>query len=145
MTPREVARAAQHSIGVSCDRLRRGDALLLFAEGTRSRDFGMQPLLMGAARYLEVPDTQVLPIGLVGTEAMFPVGEGVFRAVPVTARAGRPIDVRKLHEAAGGNRRLMMDAIGVAIGELLPEQYRGVYGCDSIDLAEARRVLDDAR
>jgi len=144
MTPRDVARAAQHSIGVSCERLRLGDALLLFAEGTRSRDFGMQPLLTGAARYLDVPGTQVLPIGLVGTEAMFPVGEGVFRAVPVTARAGQPIDVHRLRDAADGNRRLLMDAIGVAIADLLPVAYRGVYGGDTADVADARRVLDGA-
>jgi hypothetical protein len=49
----------------------------------------------------------------------------VFPAVPVVARAGRPIDVDALRKAADGDRRLMVDAIGVAIADVLPESYRG--------------------
>jgi 1-acyl-sn-glycerol-3-phosphate acyltransferase len=145
MSAREIARAAQHSIEVACERVRSGDALLIYAEGTRSRSTGMQPLLMGAARYLEVPGSCVLPIGITGTEDMFPVGEGVFRAVPVVARAGRPIDVGALREAANGDRRLMVDAIGVAVAEVLPESYRGVYGDDAPERLQARRVLERVR
>ncbi|MBA3271297.1 MAG: 1-acyl-sn-glycerol-3-phosphate acyltransferase, partial [Acidobacteria bacterium] len=37
MNPREVARAARKSIDIAHERLRMGDALLVFAEGTRSR------------------------------------------------------------------------------------------------------------
>ena len=72
MHPREVARVARQCIEIALDRVRRGEALLVFAEGTRSRSFGMQQTLAGVARYLEWPGTQVLPVGLTGTEADVP-------------------------------------------------------------------------
>ena len=74
MNPREVARAARRSIEAAHERLRAGDALLVFAEGTRSRTYGLQPMLAGATRYLDGPDTYVLPVGITGTEALFPGG-----------------------------------------------------------------------
>ena len=63
LSAREVARAARQAIDVAHERLRAGDALLLFAEGSRSRTGGMQEMLAGVARYLEVPGTTVLPGG----------------------------------------------------------------------------------
>jgi hypothetical protein len=39
----------------------------------------------------------------------------------------------------------MMDAAGVAIAELLPEEYRGDYGAANGDLRAARDVLAGAR
>jgi hypothetical protein len=35
----------------------------------------------------------------------------------------------------------MMDAVGIAIADLLPDDYKGVYAPDAPDLDEARRVL----
>src|SRR6185436_12383803 len=73
MNPREVARVARHVIDLSHERLRLGDALLVFAEGTRSRTSGMQPMLAGATRYLDGPEAWVLPVGITGTEELFPI------------------------------------------------------------------------
>ena len=67
MNPRDVARAARQSINVALDRLAQGDALLVFAEGTRSRSRDMQQMLAGAARYLECSGAWILPVGLTGT------------------------------------------------------------------------------
>jgi 1-acyl-sn-glycerol-3-phosphate acyltransferase len=128
MDPREVARAARRSIDIAHERLRAGDALLVFAEGTRSRTHEMQPLLAGVTRYLEVPDTLVLPVGIVGTEALFPIGEDTLHPVRVEVRVGRPIDAQQLRDEAGGDRRLMMDGVGLAVAALLPPEYRGAYG-----------------
>lgn len=73
MSAREVARGARLAIQVAQERLRLGEALLVFAEGTRSRSGEMQPLLSGVARYLDWSDTWMLPVGIVGTERLFPV------------------------------------------------------------------------
>src|SRR6185503_7636379 len=43
MNAREVARGARLAIQVAQERLGLGEALLVFAEGTRSRSGGMQP------------------------------------------------------------------------------------------------------
>jgi 1-acyl-sn-glycerol-3-phosphate acyltransferase len=102
--------------------------LLVFAEGTRSRSGNMQPLLSGVARYLESPDTWVLPIGIAGTEHLFPIGEDAVNPVAIRFHIGRLIPARTLVARAEGNRRLIMDCIGIGIAELLPPAYRGVYG-----------------
>jgi 1-acyl-sn-glycerol-3-phosphate acyltransferase len=127
MTAREVARAARRSIDVACDRLRHGDALLLFGEGTRSRTHEMQPMLSGVARYLEDDGTMVLPVGITGTEALFPIDDEVLHPSRIVARVGPPTPAGELRARANGDRRAMLDAIGFQIAALVPPEYRGVY------------------
>ena len=127
MSARDVARAARQSIDAACDRLRHGDALLLFGEGTRSRTHEMQPLLIGVARYLEDDAMSVRPIGITGTEMLFPIDDEVLHPGRIVARVGPPMTVGELRARANGDRRAMLDAIGVAIAALLPAEYRGVY------------------
>ena len=127
MDPREVARAARRSIEIAHERLRHGDVLLVFAEGTRSRTRGMQPMLAGVTRYLEVPDTTVLPVGIVGTEALFPIDDDALHPVRVEVRVGQPIPAQEIRERCNGDRQGMMDDIGRAVAALLPPEYRGAY------------------
>ena len=127
MNAREVARAARQSIDVAHERLFRGDALLVFVEGTRSRTRGMQQTLTAVTRYFDFPDVWVLPAGITGTEEMFPIGEDGLHPVRAITTIGPPIEGRELHAQAKGDRRLMMDAIGSKIAALLPAEYRGAY------------------
>lgn len=127
MDPREVARAARRTIDVAHERLRLGDALLVFGEGSRSRTSGMQPMLPAVTRYLEVPLTLVVPVGIIGTEALFPIGEDALHPVRVEVRIGAPIEADEIRTRAGGDRRLMMDNIGRTVAALLPPEYRGAY------------------
>jgi 1-acyl-sn-glycerol-3-phosphate acyltransferase len=128
MTPRDVARAAHRVIDIARDRLRAGDAILVFPEGTRSRSGAMSPFLPGVARYLDLHDAWILPVGITGTERLFPVGVDSITPGPIGLRFGRPVPARALTQGAGGSRRLAMDCVGFAIAALLPSEYRGVYG-----------------
>jgi 1-acyl-sn-glycerol-3-phosphate acyltransferase len=143
MNAREMARAARRSIQVAKERLRLGEALLVFAEGTRSRSGGMQQLLPGVARYLDWPAASVLPVGIVGTERLFPIGQDSLSPVRIVIRIGRPIPASALVERARGNRRLIMDSVGAAIAALLPQAYRGAYADDGPHLEGARNLLRD--
>ena len=128
MPARAVAHAARLSIDIAFERLRLGEVLLVFPEGTRSRARCLQPLLAGATRYLDGPGVRILPIGLTGSETLFPIGEETFRPVRIVARVGSPLDARKLHDRARGARRLMADGLGLAIAEAsgrLPRRIRG--------------------
>ena len=64
---------------------------------------------------------------LTGTEALFPVDDDRLHPVSIGARMGAPIEVAALRRYLEDNRRLMMDAIGVAIANLVPFEYRGAY------------------
>ena len=127
LSAREVARAARRAIDVALDRLRAGDVLVLFGEGTRSRDGRMQPMLPAVARYLEVPRTWIVPVGLTGSETLFAVAASTPHPATVTMTIGHPMRVEALTVAAGHDRRAQMDAIGQAISDLLPDEYRGAY------------------
>jgi 1-acyl-sn-glycerol-3-phosphate acyltransferase len=127
MAARDVARTARRSIETAHARLRLGDALVVFAEGSRSRTRAMQPMLPAVARYLEVPGTLVLPVGITGTDSLFPIGDELVHAVAIVARIGGALDAGELVSHAGGDRRQMMDIIGYTIAALLPAEYRGVY------------------
>lgn len=144
LNAREVAVAARRSIDVALERLRSGDVLLLFAEGTRSRTGAMQAMLPGVARYLTVPRTWVVPVGLTGTEHLFSVNDSRLQPARVIVQIGDPVLADTLRVHARGDRAVMMNAIGLAIAELLPEAYRGAYGHPD-QYVEAARVLRQSR
>jgi hypothetical protein len=101
----------------------------------------MQQLLPAVARYLDAPATWILPTGIAGTEALFGIGEASIAAARVSMRIGAPLDAAMLRTAADGDRRLMMDAVGLAIAAILPPAYRGFYAKPPA-FAEAQRVLE---
>jgi 1-acyl-sn-glycerol-3-phosphate acyltransferase len=135
---REIARASKLAIDAAHARLRAGDAIVLFGEGSRSRTAAMQRLLPAVSRYLH-PCAWIVPIGLTGTEHLFPVTDVRLHRVPVTARVGQPFRASLLLDAGGRDRSRLVDAIGLSIAALLPEPYRGVYGGEGFD--DARAVL----
>jgi 1-acyl-sn-glycerol-3-phosphate acyltransferase len=141
MNPREVVRAARQSIDIAQERLRHGDALLVFAEGTRSRNKGLQQMLSGVSRYHDADGTWILPVGITGTEELFPVGDDTLHPVEAITRVGAPIDAARLRVLCHDDRRLIMDVVGLAIAEQLPEDYKGVYTPGGEGLDEATRIL----
>ena len=127
MSARDVATAAKRSIQTAHERVRLGEALLVFPEGSRSRSGRMQRLLPGAARYLELPDTWVVPMALTGTDHLFPLNEDSLNPVRLTLRIGTPLAAAELERTVGGDRQRLMDAVGYAIAQQLEPEYRGFY------------------
>jgi len=140
MSVREVARVARATIGHARERLEAGDALLVFVEGTRSRTGGMQRTLAAIARYFDLPELPIVPIAITGSDRFLSVSDSRFHVTKVTVTVGRPGEASHLHDLTGSNKRLAMDAIGIAIARLLPPEQRGEYGDDTPDLDEARSV-----
>ena len=128
MNLRDVARAARRAIKIAHERLALGEALLMFPEGSRSRSAQMQQFLSGTARYLEAPGVWVLPVGLTGTEKLFPIDDAALYPVPVTLTIGRPMPAADLRGLCPRDRQAIMNHIGGQVAEVLPAQYRGVYG-----------------
>ncbi len=142
MSPREAARIAAEIVGVAAKRMDAGDALLVFVEGTRSRDGSMQRALPGVARYLDYPDALLVPVGLAGTEELVRIGDERLHPARISARIGAPIESRLLLERCRNRRALIMDAVGFAIAAALPERYRGVYAGADPALAPAREIFE---
>lgn len=138
MSARDVAKLARETIATAYDRQAKGDALVVFVEGTRSRSGAMQRALPAVARYLEHPGAVLVPVGICGSEEFVPVDDLRAHATSVSVALGRPAEAARLETETHGNRRHMMDAVGVAIARLLPPEYGGVY-------ADGDATLDDAR
>jgi 1-acyl-sn-glycerol-3-phosphate acyltransferase len=137
MPRREVARLAQETLLTVEERRRKGDHLLVFVEGTRSRTAAMSRVLPAAARYFEAEGTQIVPIGLWGTERLMRLETETVTPSEVHARVGRAIDAGRLFERANGKRPVVADVLGYLIADLLPAEYRGEYASD--DVAPAAR------
>lgn len=142
MSARDVARLARETIAIARERQQKGDSLLVFIEGTRSRTGSMQRGLPAVTRYFDPPGPPIVPMAITGSERFLPVDDERLHTATVQVRLGPPGDPALLLAEAGGNRRLVIDAVGVAIARLLPEAYQGTYGEASPDLDDARRLSD---
>lgn len=70
-------------------RLRAGHAVVVFPEGTRSRDGELGAFRSGAFRLAEAAGVPVVPVGIVGTRQLLPPrADGRLRRTPVTVRIG---------------------------------------------------------
>ncbi|MEI6776091.1 MAG: lysophospholipid acyltransferase family protein [Chloroflexales bacterium] len=75
--------------------LREGYALLLFPEGTRSKDGLLGPFYSGIGRLIaDFPGTPVIPTYLSGTTRVMPKGKVMPRPFKVTVRFGEPMLVK---------------------------------------------------
>jgi 1-acyl-sn-glycerol-3-phosphate acyltransferase len=100
----------------------------IYPEGTRSRDGGLHPGTTGAARLAQVHGAPIVPVGLIGTEAVQAPDESLphlFR--PVSVRFGAPHHLpalrrsrRRKAELRGATERLMH-----AIAALSGQDYLG--------------------
>jgi len=144
MPRREVARLAQETLLSVEERRRKGDHLMVFVEGTRSRTATMQRVLPAAARYFEAPGTQIVPLALWGTENLMRLETEKVTPTEVHVRVGRVISADTLFERAGGKRPVVADALGYLIADLLPAAYRGEYASEATAPA-ARAVASSFR
>src|SRR5919107_4371798 len=90
---RDDSRSAMEAIDVALEVLGRGEAFGVYPEGTRSRDGRLYRGRTGVAQLALVSGAPIVPVGLVGTEKLQPVGSTLPRLAKVTVRFGKPIDV----------------------------------------------------
>jgi 1-acyl-sn-glycerol-3-phosphate acyltransferase len=113
--------------------LEAGHVLLLFPEGTRSRDGALQTPRDGLALLALRTDATIVPIGLSDTNRLWPRGRKprFWRSGHVTVRVGKPFRLAEelppdlsRKEAKSQATDLIMRRIAA----LLPERQRGPYG-----------------
>lgn len=97
-----IARRLVSAFGISRDRdgfrsllsvvplLRAGGTVVLFPEGSRSRDGSLGEFRSGAARLAAAAGVPLVPVALAGTHAMLPA-HGHLRRRPVAVRVGAPV------------------------------------------------------
>ncbi|KQQ43473.1 lysophospholipid acyltransferase family protein [Nocardioides sp. Leaf307] len=126
---RDDPRAALASLDVALEVLGRGEAFGLYPEGTRSRDGRLYRGRTGVAHLALTAGAPVVPVGLVGTDRLQPVGSSWPRLARVTVRFGEPIVAgdRFAGMSSGRARRELTDEVMRAVAALSGQQEAGAY------------------
>jgi 1-acyl-sn-glycerol-3-phosphate acyltransferase len=109
--------------------LRAGGAFGIYPEGTRSLDGRLHRGHTGVASLALSTGAVVVPVGLVGTEKVQPVGKKLPRVARVEVRFGRPLDFSRYDglEGSAAIRRAVTDEIMDAIAQLSGQVYVDRY------------------
>ncbi|MEQ1949489.1 MAG: lysophospholipid acyltransferase family protein [Bryobacteraceae bacterium] len=95
--PREDPRAAVKTMTQAAEIIRtRGISMLVFPEGGRSFDGVLQPFKEGAAYIAIKAGVPIVPIALIGTREVLPMGGKVFRRGTVIVRVSDPVPTEGL-------------------------------------------------
>ena len=126
---RGAGQAALDALDQQKQLLEQGEAIALYPEGTRSLDGRLYKGRTGVAFLALQTGAPVVPVGLVGTDKIMPVGARMPRLKPrVTIRFGEPLDVTAHGPASSGRaRRLATDEIMEAIHQLSGQELAHAY------------------
>jgi 1-acyl-sn-glycerol-3-phosphate acyltransferase len=130
---RGEARASQEALDTALEVVTQGVAFGIYPEGTRSLDGRLYRARVGVGWLALKSGAPVVPVGIIGTNEVLPVGSKVPRFKRITVRFGEPIlpaEVDFPGAAVAENsraRRAVADAVLEAIGKLSGQEYAGVY------------------
>ena len=126
---REDMRSALGSLDIALEVLGRGEAFGIYPEGTRSRDGRLYRGRTGVAQLALVSGAPIVPVGLVGTDRLQPVGARLPRLARVTVRFGEPLHVAGRYDGVppGRARREITDRLMAAIQQLTGQEEAGIY------------------
>ncbi len=117
---RELAALARSSLD-QCARVARSGGLpLLYAEGSRTRTGHLGPFLKAVYRYLACAD-RVVPMAVVGTERIMPVGATTLTPGAASIRFGPAVRIE--------DARADLARVHAAVAELLPPTHCPEAGC----------------
>ncbi len=125
---RGAGQAALDALDQQRSLLEDGRAVALYPEGTRSLDGRLYRGRTGVAHLALQTGAPVVPVALVGTDKMMPVGASMPSLTPrITVRFGEPLDLTHHGANSGRSRRLATDEIMAAIHALSGQELAGTY------------------
>jgi 1-acyl-sn-glycerol-3-phosphate acyltransferase len=126
---RDDASSALNSLNIALEVLARGEAFGIYPEGARSRDGRLYRGRTGVAHLALTSGAPVVPVGLIGTDRLQPIGAKVPRLVRVVVRFGPALHFGNRLGAvpAGRARREVTDEIMSAIQALSGQEPAGHY------------------
>lgn len=141
------ASAAHDALQTGVRLLKEGKALGIYPEGTRSPDGRLYKGKTGVARMALEAGVPVVPVVMVGTNKVNPIGSKMWRPHRIRMIIGRPLDFSR-YEGMAGDRfveRSMTDEIMYRLMELSGQEYVDVYAAKvKADLAAAGKSGKDS-
>ncbi|RVW05631.1 lysophospholipid acyltransferase family protein [Rhodococcus xishaensis] len=126
---RTGADAAKDALDAGLRVLSQGKLLGIYPEGTRSPDGRLYKGKTGMARLALESGVKVIPVAMIGTAKVNPIGSKMWRPAKVTIRVGEPIDFSRF-EGMGGNRfveRAVTDEVMYKLMRLSGQEYVDIY------------------
>lgn len=115
-------------------KVKEGNNLVIFPEGTRSRVGSMIEAKKGILLIAKLTKAQIMPLSIMGTEKVLPIntdmGNERIHEGNITIRIGKPFNIPTKEKDEGKNEyeeRAMNEIMG-SIAKNLDEEYRGYYG-----------------
>jgi 1-acyl-sn-glycerol-3-phosphate acyltransferase len=137
--------AARAALDTGNRLLREGWLVGIYPEGTRSPDGRLYKGKTGVARMALESEVKVIPVAMIGTLKVNPIGSRMWRPAKVRIKIGKPIDFSRYYGMANDRfiQRSMTDEIMYALMELSGQEYVDVYAAKvKEDMASAARASD---
>jgi len=135
---RSGGNAAQAAMDTAVRLLREGNLLGIYPEGTRSPDGRLYKGKTGVARMALEAGVPVIPVAMIGTDKVNPIGSTLWRPGHVHVKIGEPLDFSR-YEGMAGDRfieRSMTDEIMYSLMELSGQTYVDLYAASVKEKAE---------
>jgi 1-acyl-sn-glycerol-3-phosphate acyltransferase len=139
---RSGGKASEASLNTGLQVLGRGDLLGIYPEGTRSPDGKLYRGRTGIARMALEAHVPVVPVVMVDTDTMMPIGTTVPRIVRVGVVIGEPLDFSRFQGMEGDRYilRSITDEIMVALQRLGEQEYEDVYASTVKDRLKTKKA-----
>ncbi|GAB2454162.1 lysophospholipid acyltransferase family protein [Streptosporangium sandarakinum] len=123
---RQSPTAAQDMLDAAARVLRGGELFGIYPEGTRSPDGRLYRGKVGVAWLALETGAPVVPVGMIGTDKVLPIGASVPKLGRIGIRIGKPLTFTG-SAASARDRRRVTDEIMTAVQELSGQEYAGGY------------------
>ncbi|WP_127782185.1 lysophospholipid acyltransferase family protein [Rhodococcus sp. X156] len=126
---RDDASAASASVDVVIEHVERGMAFGIYPEGTRSPDGRLYKGRTGVAKVALATGAPVLPVAVIGTDKLNPVGSKMWRPHRIEIHFGKPLEFSRYDGLAGDRwaERAIVDQIMTEIVKLSGQEYVDAY------------------
>jgi 1-acyl-sn-glycerol-3-phosphate acyltransferase len=116
---RQNAASARRSMEEAARRIRAGQSVVIFPEGTRTRDGRLLPFKKGGFHLAMESGADIVPVAIRGSREVMPRGAALIRAGTVKLEVGEPIPTAGLKN---GDRDALIAKVRGRVAEMLGER-----------------------
>ena len=122
LSPRQVAEIAVKTVRTAQEQMKQGGLVVLYGEGSRSRDQRLGPFIKAIRKYAKFDGCQVVPLALSGTDTLMPIGQLSMHSGAAVVQVGEAIAVDDVGPMSA------IESAWHQIAQMLPDGYKPAAG-----------------